>query len=241
LSGIHYTTTKITIILVLLLLLAPLAIAKGNLLSSDSKTLLNKSSAQVTERARLKNPASLKTMIEESPLIAEVKVVKLQSHMGEMGTARNRAIYTEVEFKVLTVLKDENDDAKSGKVKMSFFGGTVGDTTMVVNSSPVFKSGQNLILFANPALKATPTFAGTRGVWKIENNVLMNYAGSPVLAISANGISVQTQKRALAPSPVPLDQHSRVVVRSSSKKAESALTRKDAILTLAKIIEEVSK
>jgi hypothetical protein len=190
-------------------------------------------------------PESFGERLADQDLVAHMRVLSTRGVRGTMGRRGTDAIWTEVTFEVIEVVRDRGADVRGGRLRMRTIGGRVGDETMVVSGAPRWRVGDEAIVAATPGRRPWPTMGGQAGIRPIEEGrVLDARAGAPVVGVSGDGVRLVSEAGAPEPMPLPRAESPGARVRAhevtvAERTATEAMRAGDFLRALGRTIEEL--
>lgn len=207
----------------------------------------------VVARASTFEPLAFRDVVRRAELAFHGVVVEVR----ESALASGRMAFTHVKFRVDASMVDRNSGIVDGHVTLTFAGGTVGSTRIVVAGVPTFAVGDEVIVFAHHDGKtyANPCVGGDRGLVRVlrdrasqvaypvdaASRAIASFASDePVftdVVLSIESGTITWRPRASPASP-PLPERTD---RGDAVRASVAVDppRPDAVVTLASFLESV--
>lgn len=207
----------------------------------------------VVARASTFEPLAFRDVVRRADLAFHGTVVDVR----ESAHASGRMAFTHVKFRVDDSIVDRHSGVVDGNVTLTFAGGTVGSTRIVVAGVPTFAVGDEVVVLAHHDGKtyANPCVGGDRGLFRVirdrkthvahpidvASRAIASFASDePVFTDVVDAIesgAITWREPAASPSP-PLPERTD---RGDAVRASSAVDppRPVAIVTLASFLESV--
>jgi hypothetical protein len=178
--------------------------------------------------------------LHDATFVGEVRVMSVVGRKGTMGRAEVEAIWTDVTFETLNVIKDTTEAKEEGSLTLSFLGGEVDGVTLSVSNAPRFREQEEMIIIAKHGQRPYPTYLGTAGVLRVVDGKVFTYENTPVVGADGMQLITAPYRDTLprrAPLPVPRgDTLGRAVpmavaIPAEPLSVEETLDRLDALLS----------
>lgn len=148
------------------------------------------------QQAPLTAPASLRAFIDQTPLVAHVKVTAATGRAGTVGTAKVEALFTDLTLQVLAPVHGTADT-----VSLSTLGGQLGERAMHVSGQVELAAEDEALVFLDPALAPHPFVGGQRGVLPVRDGRVFSYDGRPLVEVRPDGFVFGRAPNAPPPEP----------------------------------------